>query len=296
MRLIRNSLIAFLLLLALYEMLTRYVYVKLAFQDGENQMIDNYIIAQRYIYEHADAPVVIAGSSLSRRLHPSLLPRETFNLSFGGLSPFDGVNVVLGAHTHPRAVFIESNVLFKESDPDFDNGMLSPWLLAARRWMTSLRDFARPVTLTRDYLRSRIDRTWSFLVGHSARDVQAAPLKTNADVIFDRLLANEKRSYDTQLDNDAQAKLVTELRGDVAALEQRGISVVFFEMPINPALCETSRQTTIRNLVRTQFPAEPYFRIGDCNAVTTEDGMHLSGPEAELATRQFAEIIRQTIH
>jgi hypothetical protein len=120
-------------------------------------------------------------------------------------------------------------------------------------------------------------------------------LKASADVIFDRLLADEKRSYDTQLDNDAQAKLVTELRGDIAALKQRDIRVVFFEMPINPALCETSRQTAIRNLVRTQFPAEPYFRIGDCNAVTTEDGVHLSSPEAELATRQLAEIIRQTI-
>jgi hypothetical protein len=292
MKLIRNSLIAFLLLLVLYETLTRYVYLKLAFQGGENQWIHNYIIAQGYIYDHANAPVVIVGSSLSTRLHPDMLPRETFNLSFSGLSPFDGINIVLGANTHPHAVFIESNLLTKNSDPDFDDGMLSPWVFSTRRWLISLRDFARPVTLARNYMRSRIDHTWSFLAGHSARDVQAAL----ADVIFDRLLAGQKRSYDTPLSKDVQAKLITELRADITALERRGIRVVFFELPINPALCEASRETAIRNLVRTQFPAEPYFRIGDCNAVTTVDGVHLSGLEAEPVTREFAEIVRETIN
>jgi hypothetical protein len=296
MKLIRNSLIAFLLLLALHETLTRYVDPKPAFQGMENLWIGNYIVAQEYIYDHADAPVVIAGSSLSTRLYPNLLPRETFNLSFNGLSPFDGVNIVLGANTHPHTVFIESNLLRRNSDPDFDEGMLSPRPLTTKRWMISLRDFARPVTLAKNYLRIHIDRTWSFLVGPSARDVQAAPLKGNADVMFDRVLADEKRYYAAPLSKDAQAKLITELGVDIAALEQRGIRVVFFEMPINPALCETSLETSIRNLIRTQFPAEPYFRIGDCNAVTTVDGTHLSWPEAEPVTRQFAEIVRQTIH
>jgi hypothetical protein len=46
------------------------VYSKLAFQGTENQWIRNYIIAQEYIYEHADASVVIAGTSLSTRLYP----------------------------------------------------------------------------------------------------------------------------------------------------------------------------------------------------------------------------------
>ena len=67
-------------------------------------------------------------------------------------------------------------------------------------------------------------------------------------------------------------------------------------MPMNPALCEMPLETSIRNLIRTQFPTEPFFRIADCNAVTTVDGLHLSGPEAEPVTRQFAEIIRQTTH
>jgi hypothetical protein len=221
-----------------------------------------------------------------------LLSRETFNLSFPGLSPFDGVNIVLAAHTHPRAVFIESNTLIGNSDPDFDNGMRSPWLLALRRRMMSLRDFARPVTLVKTYLR---DRTWAFLVGDSPTDVQSATSKANANVIFDRLLANQKRNYAAPLSKDAQAKLITELGVNIATLEQRGIRVVFFEMPMNPALCETSLQAAIRNLVRTRFTAEPYFRIGDCNVITTEDDVHLSYPEAEPVTREVAEIVRQLL-
>lgn len=69
-----------------------------------------------------------------------------------------------------------------------------------------------------------------------------------------------------------------------------------FEMPLNPALCETSFETAIRTLVRTQFPAEPYFRIGDCNAIKTVDGLHLSDPEARQVTQQFVQIVGEVIH
>jgi hypothetical protein len=53
-----------------------------------------------------------------------LFPPETFNLSFAGLSALYGVKIVLAAHTHPRAIFIESNVL-RNSDTVFDNGLPS---------------------------------------------------------------------------------------------------------------------------------------------------------------------------
>jgi hypothetical protein len=296
MKLIRNSLLAFLLLLILYETFTRYTYLKLALRGGENLWITNYMFAQEYIYDHPNSLAVIVGSSLSTRLRSNLVLPETFNLSFSGLSPLDGIKIVLGAHTHPRAVFIEANFLIRNSDPDFEKGMLSPGLLAARRWMVSLRDFVRPVPLVMTHVRVRINRVWAFLVGHLATDVQPVISKSDANVIFDRLLADQKRYYAAPLSKDAQTKLITELSADIAALEQRGIKVVFFEMPINPALCDTPLETGIRNLIRTQFPAEPYFRIGDCNAVTTVDGVHLTWPEAEPVTRQFAEIIGQTIH
>ena len=72
------------------------------------------------------------------------------------------------------------------------------------------------------------------------------------------------------------------------AFERRGIRVIFFEMPINPALCNMPLLTSIRNLIRTQFPSERYFRIGDCNAVTTEDGVHLSYPEDSMTVTAVA--------
>jgi hypothetical protein len=146
------------------------------------------------------------------------------------------------------------------------------------------------------HVRVRINRTWQFLVGYPATDMQSVTSKAGANIIFDRLLADQKRNYAAVPSKNAQTKLITELGIDIATLEQRGIRIVFFEMPINPALCETPLETSIRNLIRTQFPTKPYFRIGDCNAVTTVDGVHLTWPEAEPVTRQFAEIISQTIH
>jgi hypothetical protein len=227
-------------------------------------------------------------------LHSELFPPETFNLSFGAQSALIGVKIVLAAHTHPRAVFIESNVL-RNSDTVFANEILRPWLLAARRWMISLRDFARPMTLVKTYLKIASIARGHFWSGTLQLTCNLQPRRP-ANVIFDQLLADQKGHHAAPLSKGAQASLTRELSVDIAALEERGIRVVFFEMPMNPALCEMPLQTSIRILIRTQFPAEPYFRIGDCNAVTTVDGLHLSWPEAEPVTRQFAEIIRRTIH
>jgi hypothetical protein len=101
--------------------------------------------------------------------------------------------------------------------------------------------------------------------------------KADANVIFDRLLADQKRHHAAPLSKGARANLITEFRANIAALAQRGIRVVFFDLPMNPALCKRRLEASIHNLIPTHFPTEPFFCIADCNAVTTVDGLHCPG-------------------
>src|SRR6516225_1075678 len=114
MKLLINSVLISVFLLAIYECVCRHIYPKLAFQSGENQLIGNYIRAQSYIYDHSDAQVVIVGSSLSFRLNTGLLPSRVFNLSFGGLSALEGMNIVMRVNTLPQTLYVETNALGRD--------------------------------------------------------------------------------------------------------------------------------------------------------------------------------------
>jgi hypothetical protein len=286
MKLLRNSFLISLFLLTIYECACRLIYPKLAFQSGENQWIGNYIKAQSYIYDHSDAQVVIVGSSLSARLSAVLLPSRVFNLSFGGLSALEGMNVVLNASTLPQTIYIETNALGRDFSEYFGNQVLNP----IRRRMISLRFAARPLILAQSYLRSRVGQAWR-MIGNTGTSGEApATIIPKEDA---QLLSVQKRAYQNSLSSEAQAKLIARLRADITFFDRHGVKVIFFEMPIHSELCDAPRQVSIRHLLLTEFRTRPYIRITDCGTVTTTDGIHLSGANAEQVTRQFAKIIER---
>jgi len=293
MKLLRNSILISVFLLAIYECVCRHIYPTLAFQSGENQSIGNYIRAQSYIYDHSDAQVVIVGSSLSFRLNTGLLPSRVFNLSFGGLSALEGMNIVMRVNTLPQTLYVETNALgrdFSELSEYFDNQVLNPM----RRWMISLRFAARPLILAQSVLRSRVDRAWRMVIGNSAASGETpATIAPKEDAPTLSLLSVQKREKQIPLSSEAQARLIARLRTNITFFERHGVKVIFFEMPIHSELCDAPMQVSIRRLLHTEFRTHPYIRITDCGTVTPRDGIHLSGADAERVTRQFAKIIER---
>jgi len=300
-RLIRYSLLIFVCLLIAYELAFRVLDRERPF--AENQWIRNFIIAQQYIYDRQDSPVVIVGSSLSRRLRGDLLPSEVFNLSLGGLSAFDGINIVLRADTRPKAIYIETNVLTRDSSPDFEDRLLRPGLYTLRRWIISLRDEGRSLTVGGTILCKSVESLFRTVLGVSAlKRICPAPSpqesatspKEGATKMFDQLLLLQTLQHQAALTDKQRDRLAAELTTAIDTLVKRGINVVFFELPINPELCELPLLPSIRSLLRSQFPNQKYVRVADCNGVRTTDGIHLSGEESETVTRQFAKILDQT--
>jgi hypothetical protein len=293
MRLVLYSLAVWICLLVVNELAFIYYFYPKIIPRAENQWIGNYIKAQSYIYDHADAPLVIVGSSLSNRLRGDLLPSKAFNLSFDGLSAFDGINIVLGTNTRPRTVFVEMNVLDRDPDPGFEERLLSPGLYALRRRMISLRDVARPLTVGLSYLQGGIRRVNTLLVPTTPSSTLLPPDRPASKIpaIFGQLLSSQKQWYQNALTIRVQQRLASDLRNEVDALKQRGISVVFFELPINSELCESPKQTSLRRLLHDQFPDERYLRVTDCSMVQTSDGVHPTDEEAKQVTPQFARML-----
>ncbi len=296
MRFLICSVLSCLLILFGYDAILGAAYPRLTGRP-ENQWIANYVAAQKYLYERPDAQIVIVGSSLSDRLHNDLLPRDVFNLSFGGLSAFDGLNLILRAGTRPRIVLIESNVLKRDSSPYFDDAVMRPALFELRRHLVGLRDGARPASVGVNLLREslRFLRHSGDSAPSSATPDVALPSNVplqNASALFQQALLIQKHDYEKSLTPASRQRLANELGTDIAALKKRGVAVVFFELPINPQLCDLPLQASLRGLVRAQFPAAPYIRVADCESVRTSDGVHMTNEEAEKVTSRFARLLQ----
>ena len=86
---------------------------------GQHQWQDNCIKAQEYLFHKKKYNNVIIGSSMSTRIQTSTLQESYFNLSFGGLSVYDGFNVLKLSQILPDTLFVEMNILFRMPDENF---------------------------------------------------------------------------------------------------------------------------------------------------------------------------------
>src|SRR5690349_5473276 len=72
---------------------------------------DNIVKAQGFMYGETEKNVVV-GSSLSEKLAMDSLP-GFYNLSFVGLSIFDGLHLIVSNNKYPRNILIETNLILR---------------------------------------------------------------------------------------------------------------------------------------------------------------------------------------
>jgi hypothetical protein len=293
MKRVLYSLLIAICLMAVYEGAFRAV-SRTYMPRAENGAVANVMTAQRYIYELREVSAVIVGSSIGKRLHGDRLPPQMYNLSFGGMSALDGINVVLTAGTNTQEVLVETNALSRGFDREFADRLFNPVLFQTRGWVVSLRDAARPLTVGLSYFQGAMRRTKRLLFGvPRSEDGGTVSYSGNGSsaAIRDQLLAYLKRENWEPLTLVEQEKLTAALSGFTDALQRRGIEITFFEMPTHPVVCESPRMASLRQMIRSSYPRQRYLRIGDCNGVQTTDGVHLAANEAARVTNQFVEAV-----
>src|ERR1700730_7819524 len=102
--------------------------------------------AEQYLYDGATANSVIIGTSLAERILTETIP-NCDNLSFSGLTIFEGLSLLRHKDKLPSNVYIETNVLVEEREEQFNQTLFSPMPFFLRRHVIALRADKRPLAL-----------------------------------------------------------------------------------------------------------------------------------------------------
>src|SRR5205085_8036698 len=104
----------------------------------------NYQVAQRYVFDVPTDTNVVAGSSMAEKLDDELLGPSFCKLTLPGGSVFTSLEMISLAQKHPRIIFIETNVLSRDSDKDLLHDLFNPWMAVLRRRSNIFREEGRP--------------------------------------------------------------------------------------------------------------------------------------------------------
>ncbi len=262
------------------------VYVNIyPFGATQHQLQDNIIRAQRFIYlEEASINSVIVGSSLARHLKMELLP-NMYNLSFGGYSILDGLKIVSQKIDMPGTIYIETNVILKGENNDFQTSINSPILFNLRRILPSLRDEFQPVSLLGyNIIKLKIKQL-------KISTIPANSIKTSKrdQALFLKMLNLQIEQYSIEPEINLLNENFQKLKGHIADFEKKGINIVFFEMPVNSKLMNLPKAIAIREFFYRTFPPikYKYITVPENIKFKTRDGLHLGYEEAFNYTKYF---------
>lgn len=251
---------------------------------SQNLWQENIVKAQQYVYSSDSTKTsVIIGSSLSERIIMDSLP-NTINLSFGGQGIYDGLNTLLEKEEMPKIVFIEMNYVLRTANLEFKNTLNNPVLYLPRKAIVALREDKQPIAVIGKII---ADLKSKFTNSKQSENSE----KEIDDKLFDKLLQNQIKEYFVTPDSMVVENSFTQLHDYIWFLQNKGVKIVFFEMPTNKRLEQLSRAITIRDKFYQQFPQSKYSYIAlnpDFNFKTT-DGVHLSKEEAINFTNYFKE-------
>lgn len=294
-----RSFIITVFLIIIYSLSLRYVNQS-AKGPGQHQWQDNLIKAEKYLL-HSDTSkqFVIVGSSLSCRLIMDSLPANFINLSFGGLSLFDGLEIIKTKQRKPAIVFIETNIIKKPSSPEFLKKVKNPFMLAFKKSIPALEEVNQPSTLMGNYCQFKIDTvvTNPFLVWifNPVVDKLNSTITKTKKSEYNTLVTdfNQKafNEYNTPVPSELLQKQISQLKLTIKQLEKEGVRFVFFELPMYAKTENSIQMQQIRNGLNQSFPKGTYIYMQQPNYsnYVTSDGMHLDGENAKKFTLFFRE-------
>ncbi len=278
---IKRSFIVFILLAAGYTLFLSMVNVD--WDTTQHLANGNRIKAEGYVFGSDDKDAtVIVGSSLAYRIVLDSLPEGTSNLGFGGLSIYDGLQLINRAGKSPARVLIESNVLFREPDHQFLKALFEPGLYELRRELPIMREHNQPSGVLYGWVKRTLLEQRN---GTEQNDTILVPNEV--------MLQEHRHSYaETPADSTVQ-RFMRMLTDEVTALEQRGVEVIFFEVPIHSDLERAALSELSRDLISEHFPKARFLRMPQQPAWRTTDGLHLDKPDAQRFSGVLARELRE---
>jgi hypothetical protein len=239
-------------------------------KSDQYQYQTNIIKIDRYLYNDTTPKKVILGSSLSARLVPDSIPGIS-NLALAGMSIFDGFNIIARKSTFPKVIFIETNIITRGESPVLKEVLNSNVNYKLKGTFPALRDEYQPVGMIKGILYKYKKEV------HEQQSVNPE--------LFNELLADQLKQYSNK-DTTSIHKATLQLKAEVKKLESHGITVCFFEMPINNKLSTSPYANNMRQEITRTFPHNNFISMPS-EHYTTVDGLHLVPIEAAKYSAYF---------
>jgi hypothetical protein len=236
---------------------------------------------------YAKEPVpdaVLVGSSVTFRLKEEYFatPRMR-NLGLAGGSPITGLEIVLNQRRLPRLVLIEANVLSRPADMALverysRSGSTEPVFFRPIR--TAVAAYENWLHVPRNHMQV------SLALG---RLLEQPPSDFDNRIQADRALQQSNAEDPTA----AVQASVTRIEQLIAAFEQRGARVLFYELPYSEELKGSRSANITREIAHARFPdPEKWLRIdfkrGD---LRWTDGVHLDERSAVIVAQSIDRAI-----
>ena len=257
-----------------------------------NQRQGNLVKCQEYVFRDCEsAEHIITGSSMAYRLRDEFLPPSYYNLALGGQSSFIGLELVNRSPSTPKVVFVEMNTVLRSFSTSLIDGIFE----------RPNYDVKKNVLITRDKF-----QFIPFLINQanqcfSKSDAQTK--STNSDPKIDQATLRkrvdlQKASYSKLPSQEKMQWGFDRLDKSIAALENKNIRIVFFEMPMHPELRDSKLFSTLRKQLSERFPPSEYqyILVQEPRNFTTTDGLHLIDSSAKKMAEYLVSEFNQKIH
>ncbi|GAB2800557.1 hypothetical protein GCM10027275_53250 [Rhabdobacter roseus] len=290
---LKKSLLTALVLLVGYELLMRRV--DAWWSTGQNAPQSSVVRAHDFIYATEPYDNIMVGSSIGNRITSKVpkdsLPPSFYNLSFGGQSIFDGMLILQNMGYRPKRLFVEMNVLMRNEDKDLQASLFSPVMYPLKRVLYSLRERNQPMGV--------LARLPLALDGNP--DLRPAPPVTGlerAEESYQAMRDIQVTNQSNPLPDYAIDDQIEKLKGFADYFRKQGTQVIFFEVPVDPALCNVAQPVQLRTKIKAALEplGYPIIEMPPCDDYFTTDGTHLEKISVYKYLRYFqSELKRQGI-
>ncbi len=279
--------------------------IRFRYEANQGQWSENAMKAQEFLYDlNTPHYSCITGSSLGFNLAGNVLPNNYFNLCFRGQSVIDGLELLEYKERLPDTVFVEINYVSRGRSKDFKRKIASNrYEVNLKKHLIFLRDKYMPVGIVANYMEGKINfwrqRYKSLTIKPSAN----APVKEIAnglpkiDKVREDIIRLSVKTMRIVPDTASINTTFSRTGSLLKALEAKGVTIVFFEMPIDCALVNSNLLNKNRKEMEQRFTKQHYFYIAHegCGAYYTVDGLHLDHESAVRYTNYFVKQL-QTGH
>jgi hypothetical protein len=243
---------------------------------SQNDKSANIISVQDYIYNYSanqlKEDTVIVGTSVSRKLITDTLGRHYVNLAFNAWNSFDGLELVKINGKKPSCILVETNYAKNQILQPEISGSLDPVSYYPGITFKSLQLRNQPTGLligwAKNLLKTRIDRL-------------KEKKRENVD-LYNFSLQMNKEIMNQPIPDSILDKRFDVIKSLIDGFKKDGVHIVFYEVPVDKELGETTSLVQVRSYFRKYFPENENLYIPSPAAAgyVFSDGVHLSAQSA----------------